>query len=157
MLIQRSRIRGSTAPIFAGILTFGVLLAVAGCGNSGPARYHVKGSVDFAGSPVPYGTITFEPDAGNSGPQGFAEIEDGEYDTSKNKGLGVIPGKVIVKISGFKTKPPANANNDDPKPALFQDYVKKIELPAEPSTEDFDIPQTASAPQGNAAPANQGP
>src|SRR5204862_378695 len=75
----------------------GVLgLAAVGCGES---RVEVSGEVTFDGKPVPAGRIYFNPDftKGNDGPQGYADIKDGKFDT-RNKGKGACGGPTIAVI-----------------------------------------------------------
>lgn len=130
---------------------------LSGCGEAAPNRYHLKGTVNFAGAPLPYGAMHIDPDAGNTGPQSYVEIIDGKFDTRANKGLGVIPGKVVVKVVGFKTKPGAARNSDEPIPALFEEYVKKLDLPKKESVENFEIPQEAVGTKRNRAAVYNGP
>src|SRR5205807_6772258 len=74
-------------------------LAAPGCGGS--RGVEVSGEVTFDGKPVPAGRIYFNPDVtkGNDGPQGYAEIHDGKFDTSKG-GKGACGGPTVVVISG---------------------------------------------------------
>jgi hypothetical protein len=69
----------------------GLALALTGCGG-GTQRIRISGQVTFQGKPVPYGNLVFEPDQskGNRGPQGYAKIQDGRYDTN-NAGTGALP------------------------------------------------------------------
>ena len=67
---QRSNMKTATTTFlvrFGGLGLVAALLLAAGCGEAGPARYHVSGKVTFNGQPVPAGQIVFEPDptAGN--------------------------------------------------------------------------------------------
>lgn len=128
------------------MLTSGVILAMslAGCsGTDGPSQYELSGTVTFQGKPVPAGTITFEPDAvkGNRGPQGFATIKDGRYDTRED-GRGSVGGAQVVRISGSDG---IDAGETFPtgKP-LFEPYTTSVDLPKESSTHDFDVPASAA-------------
>lgn len=78
-----------------------VLLAAVGCGDSGPQRVRIQGSVTYEGKPVPAGQLRFEPDAsrGGAGPVGFARILEGRYDTASGK--GPVPGPMKVRIRGY--------------------------------------------------------
>jgi len=118
------------------------LLAAGGCGGGGgdgPARFGVFGRARLQYQPGAFGRIVFDPDtaAGNKGPQGFAEIRDGRYDT--RTGRGIVGGAHVVRISGFG-KDPKTGNEDNPVPALFPDYQTKVELPKQESTQDFAVP-----------------
>lgn len=130
---------------------FGIIL---GCGSSGPPLHHVKGVVQFAGQPLPYGTMSIEPDQGNTGPQSSVEIVDGAFDTKANNGKGVIAGKVLVRIMGFKDKP--NPGSDEPLQPLFEDYTQQVEIPNGDSTKDFDVPPEAAAKKRNEDPVHTG-
>lgn len=113
-----------------------------GCSrNDGPVRHHISGKVTYQGKPVPSGIIVFEPDhdAGNSGPQGSAEIEDGTFNTNSKTGRGIVGGPTIITIIGQKQKP-ANVEQTTGT-ALFEDYV--IRQTFEPGTNvvNFDVPE----------------
>jgi len=131
----------SSTKLFA-ITGFLACLALAPCGcgggGDGPSRFDVSGSVTFNSQPVPFGRVVFDPDtaAGNKGPQGFAEIRDGSYDT--RSGRGTVGGPHIVRISGFGTDP-KTGNEDNPVPALFPDYQTKVDLPKSEATQDFAV------------------
>lgn len=99
-----------------------LLLAVAltGCGQSGndPRSFHVHGEATFDGKPIPRGGVTFDPDGskGNTGPQGYAEIIDGKFDTHQN-GKGTTGGDQIVTITAYDGK--ATEDNPEGKPLFF--------------------------------------
>ncbi len=118
-----------------------VMALLVGCGSGDSVRqYNISGSVKFNGQPVKYGRIIFDPDrtAGNNGPQGMAEINDGKYDTSSG-GKGVMGGKYDVIISGFTDKPNFNDESVIVKP-LFPENKRKAELPNATTTLDFNLP-----------------
>jgi hypothetical protein len=125
------------------VLAFGVLFAV-GCGDSGPRRYDLSGTVTFDGKPIPAGSIVFQPDttAGNSGPQGTAEIRDGKYDTAQG-GKGVVGGPHVVRVRGLDR---AATSEDDPVQELFPEYELKQDLPKESGTVDIQVPAEAAKP-----------
>lgn len=141
----RERAVGVLRLCVAALLTLS-LATWTGCGGNagGPERYDVSGTVTFAGKPVPYGQITFDPDAskGNSGPQGYANIRDGKYDTSSSGGRGVIGGPHRLLISGFDR---LSANEDDPATPLFPQYSLSLDLPKKDSTQDIDVPSGEAA------------
>lgn len=117
-----------------------VSLGPIGCGSAdGPNRVRVSGKVTFQGKPVPVGAIYFDPDTskGNEGPQGFAPIKDGQYDTSRD-GTGVVGGPHRVRIAGFD----GVASSDDAPQGrpLFPPYTTTVDLPKESVQKDFDIP-----------------
>jgi hypothetical protein len=137
----------------------GLILAVAlvGCGGSpGPQTYHVSGKVTFDGKPLPFGTIVFEPDKGNAGPQGFAEIRDGDFDTRRSNGQGVVSGKVVASLTGFE-KAPSGPGSDEPIPALFEQYVVPFEMPRKSLVRDFEVPKDAVNNKPGIARQNAGP
>lgn len=121
--------------------SLGIALACAslcGCGGSIPI-YEVSGTVTYQGKPLPAGVIYFDPDVTqkNDGPQGYAIIRDGQYNTDADGGMGVVGGAYLVRIEGFDGKP----GNELPlgKP-IFTDYQKAVDLPKANSTQDFDVP-----------------
>jgi hypothetical protein len=119
------------------------VLCGGGCGprNTGPRRFHVSGTVNFDGVPVPVGTIYFEADAsrGNSGPVSIVPIEDGRYDTKAAKVAGPVQGPLSVRISGSQKIEPGG----DPVPMLCSEYTTTVDLApaAKPHVFDFDVPR----------------
>lgn len=119
----------------------GPMVFCAGCGDRGPERFRVQGAVTSAGTPVPMGRIVFEPDAsrGNRGPQGFAPIENGRFDTAAKHCQGAVGGPTIVRIDGF-TMAKGAADAASAGRQLFPTHEIRIELPPAASTHDFDVP-----------------
>ena len=121
-----------------------ILLAVSfisGCGGQdGPQRFRISGAVSYDGKPVPFGTITFDPDsmAGNSGPQAAAMIVDGKYDTGIAQ--GVVGGPHIVRITGSSRQPTSTDPNSEP---LFDNYEVKEDFEKQTSTKDFSVKKRA--------------
>lgn len=125
------------------IRAFGLALGLAlvgGCDN-GPKRYTVEGAVTFDGTPVPSGEVAFEPDSdrGNKGPGSVARIVNGRYKTED--GMGVVGGPYVVRVTPFDGKP--NNNSYDGNPLVRAPHVVKLDLPAESTTKDFDVPKSA--------------
>jgi len=119
-------------------LTLALGLGAGGCGPSGPPRFQVSGTVTFGGQPVPAGVIYFDPDVtkGHDGPQGYAQIKDGHYDT-RQEGKPVTPGPHVVRIQGFDGK---SANELPLGQPLFPQAQQNRDMPAADSTQDFSIP-----------------
>ena len=134
--------------IVAGLTAFLCCLAV-GCG--GESGNNVSGKVTFKGQPVPAGKIYFTPDSakGNSGPQGYAEIKDGVYDTSAAGGHEVGSGPMTVSIDGFDPSKSAKKEKGDVSGEetilmIFPTYTTTADLPDDDSTKDFDVPAEAA-------------
>ena len=109
-----------------------------GCGDDGPTRYHVRGTVTSAGQPVPAGVIFFDPDSGrgNTGPQGYAYIKDGAYDT-RNDGAGSAGGALIARVEGFDGQPGEELPLGK---MIFGEHEFEIELPFEETEHNFVLP-----------------
>lgn len=137
--IRRSIAKWSSGVIVA-LGTVG-LLSGCGGGDSGPERYELSGTVQFQGKPVPAGQIVFEPDSskGSSGPQGVAEIRDGQYDT-RNGGRGTIGGPHVVRITGYDR---ISLDEMHPAKALFSEYKTTVDLSTQDGTYDFTVPAGA--------------
>jgi len=120
-----------------------------GCGSERASdTYHVSGSVNFDGEPIPAGQIRFVPDGsqGNSGPAGYAQIKDGKYDTSAEGGKGHPGGALIVHIDGYDPNAEtieAEGGEEISEP-LFPTYQTTVELPKEESSKDFNVPAEAA-------------
>jgi hypothetical protein len=109
----------------------------AGCGE-GTKDFHVSGLITFQGKPIPKGQIFFDPDLAkkNDGPQGYALIVDGKYDTRSTK-RGTVGGAYVIRIAGFDGKPGAELPMGSP---LFTEYRVERDLPKGDSVQDIDVP-----------------
>lgn len=114
-----------------------ILAALAGCGRpTGPPTFTVTGRVTFAGQPVPFGRVVFEPDAsrGNTGPASVADIAAGRYRT--RPGRGFVGGPCLATIYGGDGTLPT----EDHDTALFPPWTTAIDLPRADCTYDLDVP-----------------
>jgi hypothetical protein len=106
---------------------------LAGCGEA-EKIYDVSGTITHEGKPIPKGLIFFDPE---KGPQGFANVENGKFDTSQaGQGKGIRGGKYTIRISGFDGVPAPEAPFGKP---LFPEHQLTKELPAEKQTFDYDV------------------
>ncbi|MSU77931.1 MAG: hypothetical protein EXS16_07530 [Gemmataceae bacterium] len=114
-----------------------LLILLLGC-QTGPHLYHVKGTVTHHGNPVPAGVIFFDPDLTkqNDGPQGFAFIKDGVYDTAAKGSQGIIGKAYVVRIRGFDGK---QANELPMGQPLFLEFQKAVDFPLQDSTHNFQV------------------
>jgi hypothetical protein len=110
------------------------LVVIAACSHE-EKLYRVSGNVTFSGKPIPKGLIFFDPQV--DGPQGFANIVDGKYDTSV-QGKGVRGGSYNIRVNGFTGIEKNEAPFGD---ALFPEYTGTKDLPQEDSTFDLDVPK----------------
>lgn len=131
------RFRTAACPLTALAM---LALIVPGCGD-GPKRVRVSGTVTFQGKPVPYGNVVFEPDKfkGNSGPQGYATIKDGRFDTAIAGGTDPAPGPQIVAIEGY----PELGNENAKKGKLVFNHRASADLTGKAMTLNFDVPASA--------------
>jgi hypothetical protein len=123
------------------VLAAGLLLTVAhGCGRRGTERFRVSGTVTHAGKPVQLGRVVFEPDAarGNDGPQGFAPIENGRFDTAGPHCKGSIGGPMRLRIDGFEMTGGEDAAASGK--LLFPPHEEAIDLPRADAVRDFVVP-----------------
>lgn len=73
------------------------LMVVAGCGESGPPRAPIAGSVTVGGAPLKAGRILFLPQAPTEGPAASARIVDGQYTLPDDEGPIVGSHRVEVE------------------------------------------------------------
>jgi hypothetical protein len=114
------------------------VVVTAGCEKE-PTRLHLSGQVLFNGKPVPIGEIYFDPDVakGKDGPQGFARIENGRYDT-RIGGKPLTAGPHVVRILGFDGK----ARPEDDLPfgrRLFAEYTTAVDVSESSPALDFEV------------------
>ncbi|MCS6865496.1 MAG: hypothetical protein RMJ56_03660 [Gemmataceae bacterium] len=110
-------------------------VACVGCGGE-EKLYDISGTITYQGQPVAKGLIFFDPVDG--GPQGFANIENGRYDTAlAQQGRGIRGGKYNVRINGFdgQVGPDAPFGN-----ALFPEHIFPVELPPQNQTFNYEVP-----------------
>jgi hypothetical protein len=130
-----------------GIVPVLMCCLVLGCGAGN--TYRVSGKVTFKGQPVPSGKIYFFPDGSknNTGPTGYANIKDGQYDTSDSGGRGAAGGPVIIAVEGIDPSgPPAKGDSSGEVTAkvLFARYEIAADLPKSASTKDIEVPEEAA-------------
>jgi hypothetical protein len=126
-------------------MTLTLSLAI-GCGRDNGAR--VSGKVMFKGQPVPAGKVYIRPDGskGNSGQTGFANIQNGAYDTSAAGGQGAVSGPVIIAVEGINPSPPPGAPPDVTSTVLFPHWETTAELNESVSVQDINVPDEAANP-----------
>jgi hypothetical protein len=114
------------------------VLTVVGCGEAGPQRFNVSGTVTYNGQPVPAGVVWFDPDFSkqNDGPQGYAFIKDGKFDTAETES-GPGGGPHIARVEGFDGKPGEELPMGR---AIFLDFSQPVDLPREDTTLEFNVP-----------------
>ena len=142
-------------PVLLPLLALAVLVA-AGCGDSGPKRYPISGTITLKGSPIEEGIIYFEPmDKGPT--MDGATIKNSKYSIPKDKGMAA--GRYRVSIyAGDGSSGQGMAGMDpkyDPKPQkgfkgrgierVPPEYNQKSTLVFEVSSSgknefDFDVP-----------------
>lgn len=74
-----------------------MIVASAGCGQSGPVRAPIQGKVTVGGQPLAGGRILFTPVAPNQGPAASARIEAGQYKIDAKDGPVVGSNRVEVE------------------------------------------------------------
>ena len=143
--------RTPSAALLARVLPALACLLLFGCG--GEKIYRVSGKITFKGQPVPAGKIYFMPDGskGNTGPTGYADIKNGEYDTSSTGGRGAPSGAVIIAVEGTDpSSPPDKPKKGEEVSAestvklLFARYETTADLPSSSSTKDIEVPAEAA-------------
>jgi hypothetical protein len=124
----------------------GLSLALSsGCGKSGVNRVRVWGNVTWKGQPVPRGVVYFSPDTtkGNKGPQGFALIKDGHYDSRDPLSKGCVTGPQVAIVHGCDGQGigPGSPYGHN----LFAPYQMPLDVSAEGGQVDLTIPDSAPA------------
>jgi hypothetical protein len=79
---------------FVGLL----LMAMLGCGNSGPVKYRLSGAVNLDGTPLADGIIHFKATDAQV-PDEMAQVRSGKYE------IQVAPGERLVQITAERIVP----------------------------------------------------
>ncbi len=107
------------------------ILMLGGCGkhNQGPRQHDVFGEAFHDGKPITTGRVTFVPDEdrNNSGPPGYAIIQNGTFSTLKPGGKASVAGPIKVLVTCYGEP---DANGVLPEEPLFVDYAIPIEIDA---------------------------
>lgn len=121
-------------------VVFVAVWGLAGCERGGPVRVHVAGEVTYKGKPLPAGIITIEPDVqrGADGPQGFAHIKDGKFDT-RDHGRMACQGPAIVAIQGYDGV--SKGRESVLGTPLFTQFTQKVDVAGEDAHLKIDIPK----------------
>lgn len=90
----------------AAVLAVGMI----GCGQEGPPRTVITGTVTYNGEPVETGDIVFTPLADTEGASSSAPIVDGQYRTDPR--FAVTAGTYNVAIHGYHQKEQTKAEGD---------------------------------------------
>lgn len=118
-----------------------MLGGLMGCssGSNELDRYALNGDVTFQGEPVLNGTITLEPDStkGNQGPASIAMIKDGKFQIEPIR--GIVGGAYVARLTGYGDTVKNSGPDPDYGPPLFDEYEVRLELPAENSSQSFEI------------------
>jgi hypothetical protein len=115
-----------------------------GCGKDGPSRLDVWGAITWKGQPVPSGVIFFEPNTtkGNKGPQGFALIKEGKFDTRYERSKGCMAGPHVATIQGGDGQ--GKTSGRPYGRSLFASYNVEIDIPPDGGEINIEVP--ASVP-----------
>lgn len=118
-------------------------LFVTSCG-SGNGRQELEGSVTYQGKPLPYGTVTFEPDKsmGQNAVQASGEVVDGRLKTTP--GFGARPGPHVALVTGYDRAPTDNG----PAPReLFVNVSVPVVVEPGSKTVNLDVPDQSKPAQ----------
>lgn len=106
------------------------LLVLPGCGETGPVKHPVSGSVTFDKDPLPEGDILFTPVADSEPPEG-GKIKEGRFQLRVREGSY----KVAITASKLMPLPPgetgAMGEKEMPRSYIPERYNTKTELTAE--------------------------
>ncbi len=72
-------------------------LCLVGCGESGPTRHPIRGSITIDGEKLEQGAISLRPAAGTSAPAAVTKVEGGSYRFTRE--TGPLTGTYSVKIN----------------------------------------------------------
>ena len=125
---------------FVMIAAIALSASLSGCGDDGPAKYAVSGTVTYKGEPIQDGEIAFYPVDGK-GPPGGGPITDGHYDVE------VTQGEKRVQFNGERDTGRTETLDDGKvinirEPFLPRKYGERSEIVTiiEPKVNSLDFP-----------------
>lgn len=92
------------------------LLGASGCGEGGPPRASVQGTITWEGTPIEDGKISFIPQ--NGGPEVTAKIIGGKYELPKIE--GPVIGTNLIAILGLRNLGPQEAGPPHPPGTMIE-------------------------------------
>jgi hypothetical protein len=92
------------------VLLLGIC-CLAGCGDRGPDRVVVSGTVTFNGKPLPHGNIRFMPTGDSAVPMAGTIVRDGVYKVERHGGVPV--GAYKIEIEAYQVDK-RHTNPDSP-------------------------------------------
>lgn len=122
-----------------------------GCGDGGPQRYHISGSISLEGKPVPAGAISFIPVGQSETPRGpgFCRFIDGHYESRSGRSPGSGPYRVLIDgYDGvpFEVKLGEDTEEHPMGKPIFLTHIVEVDLPAENGgVFDFEVPTSKSS------------
>ncbi len=94
-----------TARRIVGLMFVGCVVAIGGCGETGPETIPVSGTVTYKGTPLSTGTVRFNPvDPKTGRPAEGTITSDGKFtlSTFKENGDGALAGEYNITVMSFK-------------------------------------------------------
>jgi hypothetical protein len=140
MTILSSLFETQKSSYFLGYFITFFFLVVIGCNPDGLKRYQVSGTVTFDGQPIAEGEIRFSPDntKGNTGPQGYAAIQNGKFTTLKE--TGVIAGSMYATVTAVDPiKGEEKNDGSSSRKIIFENWNYAFEMPAKSHVLDLKI------------------
>ena len=113
------------------VLALGAL--AAGCGERGPQRAAVEGTITLAGRPLAYGRVLFLPQPPAQGPAAAAVVREGRFQLDRREGPVVGPNRLEVEIE----RPVAFALDDEAAYARARGRVQPTVRQATPPQEQI--------------------
>jgi hypothetical protein len=119
------------------VMAAGVVLG-AGCGEPGPRKYTVSGTVQYEGQPVAEGDVRFFPEDKSVGPEA-GTIKNGRYSLKAREGKNRVEIRASRKVPGKK----GAMGEDWVESYIPGKYNEESELSAEvgsgKTSHDFDL------------------
>jgi hypothetical protein len=120
---------------FATMAALAVIFMFHGCGDGGPRRVPVSGTLTLNGKPLEGATVTFAPDPTNpvGTPGGAFTDKDGSYIAASDQRPGLAAGKYKVLVTKSALKNGAKVPDefkDDPMMAVTSGLTIELLPPA---------------------------
>jgi len=113
---KQTKMRAPAGQIWAYAMVTLSLLSAIGCGEGGPARAAVQGTVTWKGLPIENGKISFIPQ--NGGPEAIATIVNGKYQLPESEGPAI--GSNRISIMGLRILGPQEAGPPHPPGTMIE-------------------------------------
>lgn len=122
--------------VLSGLVLTGLCFGLSGCGDAGPRRVAVSGTVFVDGVPLPKGAVQFAP-VDDTGPMVSVTVESGKFEVPES--IGPLAGTSLIDVLVIR-----DLGFDLDDDAAYAQAVRKSRRPLSPTPAQYPVFTDAS-------------